>query len=229
MAWLWHAHEDADVLHVAVAAALREAIERRLGAQAVLSLAGGSTPLPAYRLLAQAKLPWPRVTLVPGDERCVPHAHDACNLRQLGACFTGTGAIAQPLTTVDGDPEMSLALATRWLDAHPQPFAATVLGIGADGHTASLFPGAANLAAGLDLAGGDAVIRVVPQPLPPEAPFERISMTAPRLLHSDAIHLLATGDGKRSVLEQAMGNPARYPVGAVLHAPGRTVHVHWSP
>ena len=231
MAWRLHTHADAATLHAVVADAVHAALALALATQdtAVLSLAGGGTPLPAYRQLAAMNLPWSRVIAVPGDERCVPHDHPACNLRQLRDCFASTDAQVRALTTADGEPEASLVLAKEWLAAHAAPFAATVLGMGADGHTASLFPGAANLAEALDPACRVDAVRVRFDPLPPEAPFERISMTARRLLHADSVLLLLTGTAKRAVLEEALADPARHPVGALLHAPGSTLDIHWSP
>lgn len=232
MAWTWHAHADADALAATVAESLRQAVGDALEARgtAVLALAGGGTPQPAYRQLAAKPLDWRRVTLLPGDERCVAHAHPACNLRMLREAFAqADGARFAPLSTTDGDPDASLALARDWLAAHPEPFAAVVLGMGSDGHTASLFPGAAGLAQGLDPASGIDALRIDPLPLPPEAPFPRITLSVARLLRARAIHLLCSGEAKRAVLQQAFDDAALHPVGAILHAPDQVVHVHWSP
>lgn len=234
MAWELHAYDDADALSRALAEALsnsaREALESRGGA--LLSLAGGRTPLPAYRALAALPLDWSRVVLMPGDDRCVPHSHAASNVRELRAAFAGAdGATVEAVTTADGDPDASEAHAREMLARHPQPFDAVVLGMGADAHTASLFPNASRLAEALDPASPLEALRIDPDPLPPEAPFPRISLTAARLLRARALHLVVTGAAKRAVLEQAFASPdplAR-PVSAILHAPGACVHVHWSP
>ena len=71
-------------------------------------------------------------------------------------------------------------------------------------------------------------IRDRPDPLPPEAPFARISLTLPRLLHARALHLVVTGQDKRRVLREAQAD-SQHPVASLLHAHGHTVHIHWSP
>jgi 6-phosphogluconolactonase len=138
----------------------------------------------------------------------------------------------QALTTPEGDPDASAAYARALLAGYRDvPFDATVLGMGADAHTASLFPNARQLEQGLDRASTLEALRIDPDPLPPEAPFPRISLTAARLLRSRALHLVVTGSAKRAVLDQvyASAEPMRQPVAAILHAPGARVHVHWSP
>jgi 6-phosphogluconolactonase len=102
--------------------------------------------------------------------------------------------------------------------------------MGNDAHTASLFPGAVNIGAALDPANPDDACRIDPVPLPPEAPFPRITLTAARLLRARSLHLLITGEGKLAVLRQAQASadPLRHPIAAILHAPDAVVHIHWS-
>lgn len=197
-----------------------------------LALAGGGTPLPAYRRLAAMPLDWSRVTAVPGDERCVPHDHPACNFRQLGAVLDGAPALQLlPLTPSDGDPDAAQAHANAVLSRCSSPFDATVLGMGLDAHTASLFPGASGLAAALDPYAPMDAVRIDPDPLPPEAPYPRITLTAARLLRTRAVHLVVAGHAKRELLQRALraDDRSRYPVAALLHAADAPVHVHWSP
>jgi 6-phosphogluconolactonase len=167
----------------------------------------------------------------------VPHAHPACNLRALREAVAASPAIvANGLTVEDGDEAASLRQAQALLALNAQPFDAVLLGMGADGHFASLFPGAASLAEGLAMEGGIAAIATLPDPLPPEAPFARISLTLPRLLHARTILLVVTGEDKRRVLRQAQqqdhGDAAfagSVPVAALLHARDHRVQIHWSP
>ena len=226
MGWIEHDHDNSDALVAHVADALerscRDAVRAR-GA-AWLALAGGRTPLPIYaRLAASAQAG--RILAIPTDERCVPHDHPACNLRALREAFSGSTVSTLALTGDDGAPDLSA------LTAHPQDFDAVLLGMGADGHFASLFPGAANLADGLALDSGIDAIATLPDPLPPEAPFARISLSLPRLLRAREIHLVVTGEAKRRVLRQAQQQDAGsgLPIAALLHARTRSVQIHWSP
>lgn len=234
MAWIEHDYTDADALVATLAERLRatcaEAVATR--GHAWLALGGGSTPLPLYRRLATCALPWPQVTLVPTDERCVPHDHPACNLAAISAAFaTAAGVDLLALTTADGDPERSQAHAREAVARHPAPFDAVVLGMGADAHTASLFPGVPGLRTALDPASAIEACRIDPQPLPPEAPYPRITLTAARLLRARSLHLFISGETKRAVLRQAAASrdPLQHPIGAFLHATDACVNVHSSP
>lgn len=234
MAWVIHEHVDVDTLAASVATVLQdkcgEAIALR--GQALLALGGGRTPLPLYRRLARCPLPWSQVTLLPTDERCVPHDHPACNLREIGAAFAvADGVQRQGLTPPNGDPEWSERYARAAIAHHPQPFDAVVLGMGMDGHTASLFPGVPELPAALDTASEIDACRIDPQPLPPEAPYPRVTLTVARLLRARSLHLYISGADKRAVLERALQSRdvLRYPIGAFLHADDARLHVHWSP
>ena len=226
-------YPDRETFAAALAHVLHRACARAIADRggAWIALSGGRTPLPAYRRFAATELDWSRVTAIPTDERCVPRGHPASNHGALVDCFGVAGGITlPPLTVPDGDPGRSLVQAGALLDANPAPFDCVLFGMGGDAHVASLFPGADGLAAALDPAGTDAVIRVDPEPLPPEAPYPRISLTLSRLLCAREVHLAVTGADKRAVLERAMagGDPLRQPVVALLHAPDARVHLHWA-
>lgn len=233
MAWTEHLYANGDALAAALAARLEDAAREAIAARghATLALAGGRTPFPAYHAFAARALDWHKVSVIPTDERCVPLGHAASNLRGMQAAFDqAEGLRLHPLTADDGDPERSLVQARAMLARHADPFDVVVLGMGNDAHTASLFPGAANIAGALDPANADEACRIDPLPLPPEAPFPRISLTAARLLRARSLHLLITGEGKLAVLRQAQASadPLRHPIAAILHAPDAVVHIHWS-
>jgi 6-phosphogluconolactonase len=233
MATSEHAYADAgalaDALADALHATLRDALATR--GHASLALGGGRTPLPTYRRLAAMPLEWSRVHLMPTDERCVPHDHPACNVAELRQAFASAQGVAiESLTVADGDPQRSEAHARAMLATHAEDFDAIVLGMGPDAHTASLFPGATQLAHALSSDAPDAC-RVDPDTLPPEAPFPRITLTLPRLLRARTVHLAITGEAKRDVLRaaQASTDVMAHPIAAVLRAPGAAVQIHWSP
>lgn len=239
MAWIEHDHTDVAALTARVALELEHACREAMSARgdaAFLALAGGRTPLPIYARLAAHDFAG-TISAIPTDERCVPHAHPACNLRALREAFAASPAIvANGLTVEDGNEAASLRHARTLLALNAQPFDAVLLGMGADGHFASLFPGAANLAEGLAADSGIDAIATLPDPLPPEAPFARISLTLPRLLHARAILLVVTGEDKRRVLRQAQQQdhgdaafPGSVPVASLLHARDHRVQIHWSP
>lgn len=234
MAVIEHAYEDSAVLAEAVASRLRQACASALAhrGHALLCLAGGRTPFPAYRQLAASEgIDWEDVAILPGDDRCVPWDHAASNVASLRSAFAeAAGVRIGALTTPDGDPGASLQQARTMLSRHADTFDAVVLGMGEDAHTASLFPGARGLPAALSPASREDAFLIHPEPLPPEAPYPRITLGLARLLRTRSIHLIVTGARKREVLREAMAadEPLRHPIAAVLRA-GRDVHVHWSP
>lgn len=231
MPWTETLHDSATTRDQALLDALRTTLDRALRerGQALIALAGGSTPLALYRALANQPLDFARITALPTDERCVLRSHPACNLGSLQHAFASAPALHWlPLTDIDGDPDARLANAG--LARYPQDFDLVLLGIGADGHTASLFPGAAELPAALAANAPDALL-IHPDPLPREAPFARISLSLQRLERSRRTLLSCAGDAKLAVLRQAQTecDPLRWPIAALLHGQGPTIEIHWSP
>jgi len=239
MSWQEYWHDDADALGEALAAQLLAALQHGLerNGHAVLALAGGRTPVAAYRQLAGAALDWSRVSLVATDERWVAPDHPASNTGALRQCFRGArGLRILPLTPQAPDFPASAGLASArfaraTLAALAEPFDAVLLGMGTDGHFASLFPGAAELPAGLDPGNADEAILVNPEPLPADAPHARVSLTLARLLRTRRLLLGATGPAKHGVLERAQASldPLGLPVSALLHQSTVPVEIHWSP
>lgn len=233
MAWQLHEHADGTALAAACADILRETtgLALRQRGQARLALAGGRTPFPAYRRWADGITADARIAIAPTDERWVAADHPHNNLSQLQACFPGD---AQPrwlaLAPARPGPEPDLAQARQSLSTLDGSWDLVLLGMGEDGHFASLFPGDPGLAAALDpTAPADAVIGR-PEPLPPEAPHPRISLTLGNLLRSRRLLLVVSGTRKQELLARAQRHPdaARWPVSALLHA-GATIEIHWSP
>ncbi len=184
-------------------------IERRLGAAlqqaegpVAITIPGGSTPFPILELLTKSSLDWNRIVVWPGDDRIVPEDHDASNTGRIRALLEPVGA--QVVTIIDQEGE----------DAAQVPhFALAWLGMGADGHIASLFP---NTDPQVD--DPQMVRRLTPDPLPPEAPFDRVTLTIPALVDSDALMFVIRGDAKRAVFDAAAAGAHDLPVARLLHA-----------
>jgi 6-phosphogluconolactonase len=181
-----------------IAARLAAALAARTGDVAIC-LPGGATPFPILAELARHPLDWGRVVAYPGDDRIVPEDHAASNTGKLRALLEPVGARVEALS----------------LDAAPPHFALVWLGMGADGHIASLFPNT-------DPRADDpqSLRRLTPDPLPPEAPFERITLTIPALLACDALLFVIRGADKRAVLDGALAGAHDLPVARLLAARG---------
>ncbi|WP_207486051.1 6-phosphogluconolactonase [Arenibaculum pallidiluteum] len=210
------------------AALLSEALATR--GEAALVLSGGRTPEPLHELLSARALAWDRVTLVLADERWVTPDHADSNEAMVRRTLVrGAAAGARLLETGAGagDPETAAAALDARLARLPHPYAAAWLGMGEDGHTASLFPGAEGLAAALAPECPHRCVTLVPT----GAPHRRLTLTLRELLDSSALCLLLTGDGKRRVLEEALGEgPAEaMPIRAVLRQERVPVEIFWAP
>lgn len=172
-----------------------------------IAVPGGRTPLPIFNLLSQRELPWNTVSLMLTDDRLVPVDHPASNQGKLEAAFRSTGARVAKL-----DTSMSL------------PFYDLVwLGVGEDGHIASLFPNGDPT-----VEGEAAIILTRPEPLPPEAPFERLSLNLPALTNTKEIILVAYGSAKKRVLDDALGGASDLPIARLLSAARCPVTIFWS-
>jgi 6-phosphogluconolactonase len=181
-----------EALYEAAASALVNALTDGIAAKgaASLALAGGSTPAPVYRLLSQATLEWSKVAVTLTDERKVAADHPDSNERMLRqTLLTGAAAEARfaPLEEA----------------ADLTPFDGVLLGMGEDGHFASLFPG--NPALGEGLEGVSLTIDVpAGEPAPPQP---RSSLTLKALSGARTTLLVVTGGAKRALLERADGLP----------------------
>lgn len=217
-------YADRDMLAIDVANMLAGELETALLHHDTVSLAvpGGTTPGPIYDVLCAADLEWDRVHVLPTDERCVPADSDRSNARLIAERLLVNRAAAAhflPLYEPAEDPTDGLAAVAEQVTAL-RPLSVLVLGMGADMHTASLFPGMTGLEAALDVHA-PAVALAQPE-TQPEA---RITLTAPVLNGALSKHLLIFGQEKRDVLDRAMSlPPEEAPIAAVLDG----ITVHWA-
>jgi 6-phosphogluconolactonase len=192
---------------------------RREG-RASLCVPGGTTPGPIFDTLSGVDLDWANVAVFLNDERWVAEDSPRSNTRLLRErLLVGRASAARlvPLYAEAARPEEVLDQLATEIAPH-LPISVLVLGMGADMHTASLFPGADRLAEGLS---DQAPILL---PMRAEAAGEpRVTLTAPVLKGAMSIHLLITGPEKRAALERAQGlTPTDAPVRVIL--PNATVH-----
>ena len=188
---------------------------------ATLVVPGGTTPGPIFDTLCAADLDWARVHVGLSDERWLPETHDRSNTRLVKErLLTGRAAAAKwlPLYANAERPEDALAGLAEGIAPH-LPISVLLLGMGADMHTASIFPGADNL----DLALSSDAPCLVPMRAP-GAPEPRVTLSAPVLSAALATHIVITGAEKRAALAKAqqLNDPHLAPICAVL--PGAVVH-----
>jgi len=180
---------------------------------------GGTTPGPIFDILCAADIEWNRVHVMLSDERWVPDDNDRSNAKLLRDRLLVNRAAAAKFTpfyvpdveVADACKDVSEKLASEW------PISVLVLGMGADMHTASLFPQANGLDAALR-ADADALL-----PIQAEGQEQRVTLSAPVLNSAISKHIVIFGDDKRASLDVAKGSlPEVAPVAAVLD--GATIH-----
>lgn len=212
----------AQALALRVADALRQAITSR--GKATLVVSGGRSPVPFFEALAQQQLPWAQVLVSLADERWVPVNHAGSNEALVRRhLLRGPAAEARFLSLyqVAGSLEQAAELADAAV-AELVPIDVLVLGMGDDGHTASLFPHSPNLHQALQ---PDCARRVLPM-LAPSEPAQRLTLTLPVLASARLPLLAIQGQAKLNTLSAALmpGETAQLPIRAFLNSP---LEIHW--
>ena len=217
-------YRNRDTLALQLAEQVAGALSDRIAEQgrARLAVPGGTTPGPMLTRLGRTTLDWERVVITLTDERWVPVSSPRSNQRLLSeTLFAGAAAAARfvPLYAATQDPADGLDSVIAGLGNDALPLDIAVLGMGADMHTASLFPGALGLDAALAPDAPPAVAITAPGAEEP-----RVTLSARVLAEAGARHILITGAEKRAALEraQSLSDPQEAPVLAVLS--GATVH-----
>lgn len=213
-----------------IAAQLGQAIAAR--GVALIAVSGGSSPKPLFERLARMALPWTQVVITQVDERWLPPEHPDSNARLIREHLLRDAAAAArfvPLKNAAGSPQAGQSACEAQLSALPLPFDLVLLGMGEDGHTASLFPQAPELVTALCEEGPLCV--AVGAPRPPQAPYPRMSLSLAGLRASRRLVLPLHGEAKLAVLREAQnaGPVEAMPIRALLRAPRLPLEIWTSP
>lgn len=229
----WWEYDDAGELAEAVAGDVGFIIESALDArgQALIALPGGKTPGPVLEKLARAKIKWKNVTIVPTDDRLVAVNDPLSNVATIAKTFLPLGARVLPIVSEAAADYRAAGKAAdaRLADLHWPPDLVW-LGMGEDGHTASIFAGP-DLDEALNGPKTRRAVGVMPDPLPKDAPVARVTLSRAAILSARTLLITVTGDKKRAVLEKAIeaGPLSSVPIGRVLADSELAIDIHWAP
>lgn len=192
--------------------------------QASLLLPGGSTPEGLLQRFNQQDLPWSQLIISPTDERWVAAASQHSNAQMLAAALPQARIIDPRLA------DTAEAAATAWAASMQQylPLAATLLGMGGDGHIASLFPGMPNLMSALQPNVAPAAL----VGLAPDQPKVRLSLNLPMLCATQWLGILIFGESKRQMIDRVLANDPTtqaLPIYHLLWHAQLPVHIYWAP
>lgn len=213
-------------------AELRSALDDR--GQATFMVSGGSSPVPLYQRLSQIALDWSAISVGLVDERWVerdhPKSNEALVVKNL-LQHQAASAQFQGMKNTGATPFEGLAECEAAYQKLPRPFDLTLLGMGPDGHTASLFPHARGLETALDPASGSTCAAIEAHESEVTGAFtERMTLSLNGLLASRRLVLLITGEDKLEALRAAQGGSelAAMPVRAVLQQDQVPVDIYWA-
>ncbi|WP_106478835.1 6-phosphogluconolactonase [Phytohalomonas tamaricis] len=223
--------KESEAARIDLAERLAEAVAAALDAdlkvqeRALLIVSGGSTPVPFFKALSQTPLDWARVDITLADERWVAFEDKDSNARLISEhLLQGNAAKASfhSLTTQASTPEEGVDEVAARLESLSWPASALILGMGGDGHTASLFPDSDQLAEGLST---DALVLAAHAP---SVPQPRITLSRHRLAMAKRHFLHFTGTDKRAVFARALGSDevSELPIRAFLND---ALALYWAP
>lgn len=208
-------------------AILRDAISERGSASLVVS--GGSTPKPLFEYLSHSDIEWEKVNITLADERCVDDQHDDSNARFVREFLLKNNASNANFVSLY-NPDLAIDQQAKFASqqiATLNDFDIVILGMGGDGHTASLFPEATNLESGLDMQTSATALLTDPVTVGPL----RITMTRPRLLNTGFLCVHFTGAGKWKIFEEILtaAKPNHYPLSHFIHQDQTPISVYYAP
>ena len=196
--------------------------------QASLLVSGGSTPIHLFHLLSTKNIDWNKVTVVPVDDRFLPDGHPDQNgtlIKERLLINNASKANFIPLVVNSTDAQLNLELVENTIAKIVRPFTVVILGMGADGHTASLFPSCKELQLGLNLNNTDSLIITNPT----TAPYQRISFTRRALLNTENLYLHCYGEEKKEILDALeVSTEKEYPIKAFINQNNIKPEIFWS-
>jgi 6-phosphogluconolactonase len=224
--------KDGDTLAAALAGKVAEILSEAIQARnsASIAVSGGSTPKAFFRALSSEPIDWARVTITLVDERFVPETSERSNhalVKQGLLQDKAASAAFIPLFHAGMTAEAAAGAATAQTAPFCQPFDVVILGMGGDGHTASFFPGGDNLELALNPTTPKRVITMEAD----GAGEPRLTFTFSALQDARLLVVHIEGDGKKTVIDQAISEGAQgpLPIGRVMATATSDTHIYWAP
>ena len=226
----WNEFGTRDELAAGLAAKVADTLKAAIISRgtAFLAVSGGTTPGRFFAALSKQLLDWSKVTVTLVDERFVPESSPRSNAALAKASLLqneAAGARFAPLFHEAASVEEGADLADIKLRSLPWPLDAAILGMGADGHTASFFPDAQGLEALLDPASSRLVMPVHSE----SAGETRLTLTLPALIGAGLVIVHIEGAEKRNVIEAALAAEKPLPIRTVLDQAPRAAEIYWAP
>ena len=229
--------EQRNHLFMALVAECQDVISEALSKHGVATIlvSGGTTPAPLYEALSKADLNWKKIKIALVDERWVDPSHAASNealIRRTLLINNAKNAEFIGMKNAANTAASGLAEAEQNYAKLPQPFSLAIVGMGVDGHTASLFPNANGLTEALKADNPKLLAAIKAKPSDVTGPnTERMSMTLAALLKTERIIILFTGEDKLSVFNAAQRSTVseNVPISALIHQEQVPVELYWAP